>query len=417
MPRLTVAVMEGFQRSDSKKISDTQQRGLVVRKKAGWPSFYLRTQVSGGDVLFLLGAWRRELEIEEARRFASDLLYDLQRGVVLDLEYIAKKRVALGLDSEVVAPSSRPLFMHAQLGYLEHVRAERAPATYSDYSRALREPLLEPLHDKPIDRVTREDLAEIVDAISKSCRQRSAEKLAVILSGMWNWMSHDANRRTYGVEAGMLHRFKPIKRKGTTISKHEPSPDEIAAVLDGGLDGASETMRAATTLLLLTGQRITTIATARREHFSVERFPGSKRTVRVWRMPSENLKSKRPHSMPIPDRAWWIVERVKEGWLFPADTPSGHIYPGSLTHLFGHRFLDLGFTPHSVRTALATAVRSARLGREAPKLILDHAEGRAGDVTLQHYDFYEEMEEKETILNAWITAIDKAMACRRQSAA
>ena len=66
MPRLTVAVIEAFQRSEQKKLSDTQQRGLVVRKKAGWPAFYLRTQVSGGDVLFLLGAWRRELEVDDA---------------------------------------------------------------------------------------------------------------------------------------------------------------------------------------------------------------------------------------------------------------------------------------------------------------------------------------------------------------
>lgn len=433
MPRLTVAVMDAFQRSEQKKLADTQQRGLVVRRKAGWPTFYFRTQVSGGDVLFLLGAWRRELEIDDARRFASDLLYDLQRGLEIDMEYVAKKRVALGLDDSVVAPSSKPSFMQAKRAYLEHIRAERAPATYVDYSKAFREPLLDPLESKPIDRITREELAEIVDKISLSGRQRSAEKLAVILSGMWNHLSHDSNVRKYGLERGMLRLFKPIERKPKpkpvapgAVIKREPTPDEIAALLDGGLDEVSETMRAATTLLVLTGQRITTIASARREHFSKEHFPRTDRPVLVWRMPSDNLKSKRPHAIPVPESAYWTVQRISEGWLFPSDdSASGHIYPGSLTHLFG-KDLELPFTPHKVRTAFTTAVRAARLGRYAPKLILDHhaqklildhAENRSNDVTLAHYDFWEELEEKEVILGTWLAEIDAALERRKQAAA
>ena len=422
MPRLTVASIEAFHRSEAKKISDSQ-KGLLLRKKAGWPTWYLRTQTSGQDMLWLLGAWRRELEIDDARRFASDLLYDLQRGVTINDEYVAKKRVTLGLDDSVVAPSSRPSFMQAQRAYLEHIRTERAAATYADYSKAFREPLLDPLEGKPIDRISREELAEIVDKISLSGRQRSAEKLAVILSGMWNHLSHDSNIRKYGLERGMLRRFKPIERKAKpklipgAVIKREPTPDEIAALLDGGLDEVSETMRAATTLLVLTGQRITTIASARREHFTKEHFPRTDRPVLVWRMPSDNLKSKRPHAIPVPESAYWTVQRISEGWLFPSDdSASGHIYPGSLTHLFG-KDLKLPFTPHKVRTAFTTAVRAAKLGRYAPKLILDHAENRSGDVTLTHYDFWEELEEKEVILGAWLAEIDAALERRKRIAA
>ena len=409
MPRLTVASIEAFSRSDARKLSDTQ-KGLVLRKKAGWPTFYIRMQVSGRDTLWFLGAWRRELELDDARRLTSDLLFDLQRGLPIGDEHISKKRISLGLDSEIVAPATKPLFGQAVQDYLRHVKAQRAEATWWDYSKAFREPGLKPLENKAIDRVSREDLAEIIDEISLSGRQRTAEKLAVILSGMWTYLAHDAHIRKYGVERAMLFRFKPIERKGTKVPKVTPTAAEIHVLLATGMSGISEQMRAAATLLLLTGQRITTVSKARREHFTTEPLPETDRNVRVWRMPNENMKSKRPHALPLPERAWWVVERVESGWLFPAESGSGHMDPGSITKLFGSRYLDLPYSPHRVRTTMTAAIRKASLGRLAPKLILDHAEARTGDVTLEHYDEDEELEDKEKALDAWMATIDKAGA-------
>jgi hypothetical protein len=57
------------------------------------------------------------------------------------------------------------------------------------------------------------------------------------------------------------------------------------------------------------------------------------------------------------------------------------------------------------------------LDHHAQKLILDHAENRSNDVTLAHYDFWEELEEKEVILGTWLAEIDAALERRKRAAA
>lgn len=411
MPDMTAAEVRRFLASGKRQISDTQQ-GLVMRRKAGAAAWYYREQVDGKDVLHLLGAHELELDLRTARRLASDLLFESHRGIPVDDIRIREKRIAIGLkDVLPAAPVSKfPTFGSARTSFLTEgiLGRGRSKATWKDYRKALEDPLVKALEDVPIDTITRQTLARIVDEISRSGRQRSAVKLAAILQSMWGWLAHDANQHRFGVAPAMLLRFRPLDRPGTKIEKVIPSPSQIHALLNGAMDEESELMRAATTLLVLTGQRIQAVATARREHFALEVDPRTRRTYHVWRMPASSMKSKRTHSLPIPDRARWIVERVKNGSLFPGDAEDGHIAPGSLTHFFGSRFLALPYTPHSVRTALTTAVRNAAFARSDVKLILDHAEGRTGDVTLEHYDFYEDLDLKQRMLAAWIAAIDEA---------
>ena len=67
------------------------------------------------------------------------------------------------------------------------------------------------------------------------------------------------------------------------------------------------------------------------------------------------------------------------------------------------------FTPHDFRRAFRTHL-SMHLGftNADAKLILDHTEGKAGDVTEDHYSLDESLPRKKKIMDAWVKYLNNA---------
>lgn len=389
------------------QISDTQP-GLVLRRRAGTACWYFRLQADGRDKLLPIGTVA-ELTADEARRVASDLMYDVGRGIVPDELYIAKKRHVLQIDD--VAPpepkSDKPTFGQAQNLFLNYVQAERAPKTYVDYAAALREPLLKPLAQTPVERLTREDLAEVVDKISRSGRQRSAAKLAAILSSMWSWMTHDSNIRQFGVSRGILLRFKPMERAGAKRELRTPDPEAVRSLLRRR-DEQPGVVADAILLLAHTAQRRLTVVKASRDQFYEE--DGRL----LWDIPAESMKAGRRHVIPVPELLRPVIRRVESGLLFPSSAVDG-VGLSEFTLTNALRSMKVGFTPHDIRRAFTEHVRSAGFPRTDAKLILNHAEDRANDVTASHYDFHDDLDRKAAIMASWTDVLEGRTASKAKA--
>lgn len=411
--RITKADIKALLREPGRpKIYDTQ-KGLLLRKKGEAAIWTYRLQMGGKDKWLDLGN-AGELEPDNARKIAAEIAHDLGRGVQVDESYVVEKRQQFGLDlsAPIVIPSFRPTFGGAQVDYLRYLKENRALATYNDYRKAFNADGIKALAQKPVDRVTREELARIVDAISLEGKQRSAVKLCAILSGMWTYLSHDSQIGKYGVDRGMLIRFKPLEREGASNPTIEPTAAEVRDMLNRRGELTRQTADAIT-LLTYTGQRRATVTKARREHFRYETDEVTKRLYLVWRMPKIDMKAKRQHVIPVPKLLWPIIENVDKGWIFKSDIYDDRpIAPGTLTQALS-RDLEVSFRPHGMRTALTTAIRKAGFPETAPPKILHHAEGSTGNVTKKFYDFFEDLHDKAEMLDAWVAAIGETKVIDR----
>lgn len=392
--RITKAVIERALRQPGRvKIADTQ-RGLVIRTKSGDAIWSVRVQKSGKDTLLDLGSWKH-LTADQARMLAAEASDLMRRGGTPDAEWVGKRRVVLGIDDELIAPSAKPLLGQIRRDFLAWIAENRRPATHKDYIQTLNQRVFDDVMRKPMDRLQREDLAEAVAKIADAGHAATAAKTARILSSMWRWATEDHRIRSTGAERGMLAGIKPpVTKRAVKAPPRIPTPAQVRGLL-AVRSGMTPATADAVTLCIFTAQRRLTVVQARREHF-VRRGQHL-----VWEIPVEFIKAHRPHFVSLPREIWHIVERVESGFLFPY--AESHMSVHTLTHAFTKRVL--GFSPHDIRRGFAKVVRSKKFRTADVKLVLDHAEGVEGDVTREHYDFAEDMAHRHAMIRAWSDAL------------
>ncbi|WP_185982611.1 tyrosine-type recombinase/integrase [Aureimonas mangrovi] len=401
--RITKAIVEKALRTPGRhRIADTQ-KGLVFRTRGGLGLWSLRMQREGRDKLLDFGT-HRDLTADQARMLAAEAVDLIRRSGTPDVEWVARRRVELGIDDQLTAPSIKPTLAHVRADYLAWIEEHRRPKTYSDYRQTLMQPSLAMLMTKHMDRLQREDFAETIAEMAKSGKVRNAEKTGHVLSAMWSWATQDHRIRKTGATRGMLVGLKPpegkpVERRAPRI----PTPAQVKGLL-ARRDELSATIADAVTLLVFTAQRRLTISTARREDFI------RKGQYLVWTIPASRMKAGREHAIPLPREVWSIVDRVGEGFLFPI-AGDGHLSEYTLTHALGD--LGVGFSPHDLRRGLSSVVRGKGFTTADVKLILDHTEGAGDDVTLAHYDFHADMKRKHAILRTWADALATRTALKK----
>ncbi|HDZ73339.1 MAG TPA: DUF4102 domain-containing protein [Aurantimonas coralicida] len=386
------------------RLTDTQ-KGLMLRTRSGAAVWSYRMQRDGRQVFVDLGT-HLDINPDQARMLAAEASDLIRRGGRPDDEWVARRRVGLGVDETVVARSTKPTLAQVRGDFLLWILGNRRPKTHADYRQTLTQPALARLMDQHIDRLEREDFAEAIAAMAATGRFRNAEKTGHILSAMWSWASQDHLIRKTGATRGMLIGLKPPETQIVKKPRRVPSPATVRTLLAMRKD-MSPTIADAVTLLAYTAQRRLTIVSARREDFQ--------RTGQylVWTIPGPKMKAGREHAIPLPREIWLIVERVEKGFLFPSG--AGHVSEYTLTHALCDR--PVGFSPHDLRRGFSQLVRAKGFTTADVKLVLDHSEGAGDDVTLAHYDFFADMRRKHAILRAWADALkDKAKQGRARAA-
>jgi integrase len=254
--------------------------------------------------------------------------------------------------------------------------------------------------DRPANRISRADAAELLDNIAKAA-PTSANRTQSILSRLFNW----------AIESGLLE-VNPLtrmpKRAKETAKDRVLSSDEIR-VLWHALDGDGS-VTAALRFLLCTGLRPGEVAgTALVELADVENGARARLEISAARM-----KGGRAHVAPLAPMALAIVraqlDRALEGQkhLFPsAFAGRGPIARHSLSQ--GLRRIIEALpdgnvvkrpypTPHDLRRSVATGLASIGIPREDRLAVFAHAQG---DVHGTHYDKHDRFAEKLCALQSW----------------
>ncbi len=199
--------------------------------------------------------------------------------------------------------------------------------------------------------------------------------------------------------------------------------DEIKALwqgLDSDEIDMSPAVRLAIKWALVTGQRRSMVAGARREEIT-EADDGSL----VWEIPAERVKAtresaRRPHVVPLPQVAVDLLREIDElrakraaptkkrkealplsAFLFPAPRQDRPITPDPITRALRKNLKALGLEnvrPHDFRRTVDTKLGELGFSRFVRDRVLGHVDPSVGG---RHYDRYDYLTEKRAALEAW----------------
>ncbi|BDA84549.1 hypothetical protein Sa4125_20910 [Aureimonas sp. SA4125] len=344
-----------------------------------------------------------------------------------------------------------------------------SPATANEARRYLGMDATAPLRGRLVSDLRPGDLEDVRDsalALSKSASRQFVAYSKAALS-----FARRKHSRASGLE-GSPKWWLEVEKLDATIpaarSRH-PSIKELARVLwiaetnrvAAGREvnrETSEEVLSALWWLALTAQRTGAGLSIRRAH--ILPWPDGPAGWRVAFWPANVMKSKRPHSVPLPARAVLLIERAVAAsetaspFVFPAkrtrggraDVPMTKTTPGLLlrrlrgqppstvsvndedegqdeaeatTH--GPDLLDgiPHFSPHDLRRTFATTLGDLAIRGDAVSAVLDHTQelGTAGrfapattaaDITRLAYDYSQRLELKRIAVEAWTNALFSA---------
>lgn len=359
----------------------------VLCLPTGVKSFYLKIKI-GVEKRIGLGRYPL-IKLAEAREKANEI----------------KRQVLLGNDpSAKVVKSEEPevyTFANAAEDFVNWKRDEMriAEKTIKRYRSSLNAYLLPMIGDQDITKLNTKTTVAALKKIDKnSMRVKSAELAEMIVRYA---IQHGHREEGQLALRGLFREAAP---------KDKQLPDDVRTVLPTIQNYNSPTMQAAIKLQFLLFLRSGELMPAQWSEFDFEN--------RIWEVPAERMKMKKPHVVPLSRHAIAILEelRVFSGetpFLFPSLSRSNfdperrkrvmsHMITDSLSKAF--RELGIVFVPHSCRTIAKTWLNSNGYGGGNSHLVelqLSHVVGGAVERKYLDKPWLSNLPERAEMMQIW----------------
>lgn len=287
-----------------------------------------------------------------------------------------------------------------------------SPRTLADYRDQLERDVFPTLGDVPVTEISKKDIVSLLTKV-EARSPNAAHKARAALGSLYRWAAkRDIVAENFMIGMGFTHKNKARERV--------PTDKEIKALwhaIDREDFDASPSMRLVLKLAILTGQRNSEVAGAKRSELQV----GAKVTPHVWKIPKARMKRKdRDQYVFLSKQATELFRQAldvagDDDYVFPAkDDRSEHLAQDSVSHAFA-RARDLAgikdLTLHDMRKAITTW-----LGDNGERGdVLDriqhhhsgHATGNRSSVTESHYNFSIMAEPLRSAWQKWADHVEK----------
>lgn len=274
--------------------------------------------------------------------------------------------------------------------YLEKWARPRKRSAYED-ERILYKDVVPRWGRRKAKDIRRRDVITLLDSVVERGAPVQANRTLITIRRVYNWA---ITRDIVGANPCLgLQKPSAEKQRDRVLSA-----DEVAA-LWCGLDraGMSDTTRLALRFQLTTAQRKGEVINA--EWTEIDLDEG------VWTIPSEKVKNRRTHRVPLSSLALKLLEEIKTNasgspWLFPSPRGNGPISPPSVDHAVRDNRDVMGVydvTPHDLRRTAASHMTSMGIIRLTVSKILNHADSGVTAI----YDRHSYDPEKRHALEAW----------------
>ena len=323
--------------------------GLSIRlqgRKRTWVVWYHapsgpRRKVTIGDVA--------AVRLREARQQATHIVQAARDGQDVGAQRTAAREAARARAADTLG--------RLVAIYLErYAKPNQRPRTLAESTRYLQR-YWAPLHGRPVDSVTRRDVAEQIERIRVEHGATAANHARVYLSGCYAWAMRQGfaeHNPTIGTEPPV----KLVKRDRVL------APTELAAVWRAcGDDDFGRIVR----LLLLLGQRRQEIAGMSWSEIDAER--------KLWVIPSSRTKNSREHEVPLPGQAIALLPDRRPGRDLVFGRSDGAFSGFSRAKASLDKAAGL-LTPwrlHDLRRSTSTYLHEIGISSETVDAVLNHA--------------------------------------------
>ncbi|HEX2526758.1 MAG TPA: tyrosine-type recombinase/integrase [Geminicoccus sp.] len=260
-------------------VADKIVKGLYVRIQGNRRTWVIRYDSDGRRKKYLLGEVAA-LSLADARKKAAEEIGRIRNGADPLAERAAK------------ASAPKKMTFGDLVEKFIRIYAEKSqrPKTLVETKRSLNVHM-KPLHDLPVDEVTRRHLAERFQALVETSGPIMANRVRAATSTTFSWAMKQGLAET-----------NPVV--GTAPPAAERRRDRVLAeeelrLIWHALDGSAADYRDIVRLLILLGQRANEVAGMRWSEVDMDRA--------LWVLPASRTKNARTHEVPLPDAALAIL--------------------------------------------------------------------------------------------------------------
>jgi integrase len=382
----TVAAAELPPGRDDHVVWDDDMPGYGLRLREGGGrvrrTFIIQYRAAGRSRRLLLGS-ADVLGAEQARAAAKKALAE----------------VALGGDPQGAKAEQRSAgtLRSAVDDYIEIKRTKVRARTFREIERYLRGPYFKALHPRPLEQITRKDVAGCLTRIVTNNGNVAASRARTTLAAFYVW----------ALGAGLAESNPVVGTNKPEDSKPRErvlSDGELVAIWNACLDsGYGRTAR----LLVLTG--------CRRKEVGGMRWSELNLAAGTWTIPRERAKNNREHTLPLPPAALAVIARIErtEG--------QDHLFGGAADHGFqrwsaAKRELDnrsgvTDWAVHDIRRTVATRMADIGIQPHIIEAVLNHQSGhKRGPAGTYNRSIY--AAEVKSALERWAAHVEALVAGR-----
>lgn len=302
------------------------------------------------------------VSLSEARRKRDEIRRQIESG----RDPAQQKK----LDKIAAETENRMTFKLVAEEFLEDAeQRDLAPATMRKKQWYLMD-LASPLHDRPVNEIKPPEVLYLLKSIEKSGRRETAKKMRGALASVFR-LAILTSRAEYDPTAALSGALLPPK----TINRAAITDETLFGALLRDLDDYSgyPIIIDAIKFQILTMTRPGEVRGAKKQEFDLE--------ARVWEIPAERMKMRKPHRIPLSDQALSIVQH---NW--PEIDVVELVFPSLISNrkwlsenAFNSALRRMGYekdvvTSHGFRATASTILNNRQFDAEVIEAALAHQE-------------------------------------------
>ena len=365
------AVRDTMRNADAKMKwhkTDCPSLYLVTKQGRGFWVLHFRDPREGGAIRNHGLGSADTLTPAAARRKAQDFMSDLRNG----------RPVAIATHK-----AKGELFGTAASQYLDNHADEWSPRTRSDNKALFSRYIPADFDARPVTTITPDHVADVLRPIWDGPGNNKASRLRRLVESILTAKSVHPNPARWD---GPLCELLSKKRAAIVNRPSMPFADVpafFATLGDSTEDRAG---------------RFIILSAVRRKEALGAMWAELDLANRVWNIPKERMKMKRPHAVPLTDAMIEALGKPGEGLVFPSARTGG---------MLGHKSLDKewvpnGYTLHGFRSSFASWAEVQEDGRAfAPAVIeaaLAHIKGNQVEAAYRRSDLFEA---RRKLMQSW----------------
>lgn len=304
---------------------DTEAKGFYMQfSRAGTASFMLRyTKLDGSDGDFSIGLVD-EIPVTMAREVANEKVA-LLRAKGID-PMVAKRQMR----EEARTPKLETFGQIAE-AFLAKMESQRSGKRQIDEVRFLKTYVLPVLGNRKVDRITTQDVEDLIQGIKNDIANRKRRKGATgrttanichrAIKRVLRWAMKSKLCSENVADFRVLYPITLVKRIDRLNEERFALFWNAAVTQIRRGWGGRRSGLLAQLLYMATLQRPIDIARAKREHFDL--------SARTWNIPGDFTKTGAPYYIPLTDLTLMLVKHAMAlqagGFLFPSDRPAGYM--------------------------------------------------------------------------------------------